>query len=78
MKIGCIPYLLTAVKYYSIFLNFVVSYSFSLYPEEQLIKTNATNILIRSLQLNKDKNEARDAKHKAANGNSRSKRCGAF
>ncbi|KAG0496722.1 hypothetical protein HPP92_001413 [Vanilla planifolia] len=31
-------------------------------PEDQVIKTNATNILIRSLQLSKQKNDAKDAK----------------
>ncbi|XP_020587009.1 uncharacterized protein LOC110029180 [Phalaenopsis equestris] len=31
-------------------------------PEEQLIKTNSTNILIRSLQINKLRTDAKDAK----------------
>ncbi|XP_078433461.1 SAP domain-containing protein [Wolffia australiana] len=34
-------------------------------PEEQIIKTNTTNILIRSLQLNKQRSEAKEGKGKA-------------
>ncbi|XP_028552377.1 uncharacterized protein LOC110096453 isoform X2 [Dendrobium catenatum] len=35
-------------------------------PEEQLIKTNATNILIRSLQINKLRIDSKDAKASVA------------
>ncbi|KAH7670331.1 DET1- and DDB1-associated protein 1 N-terminal [Dioscorea alata] len=35
-------------------------------PEEQVIKTNGTNILIRALQINKEKSEQKDAHAKAA------------
>ncbi|KAJ0959830.1 hypothetical protein J5N97_000464 [Dioscorea zingiberensis] len=35
-------------------------------PEEQVIKTNCTNILIRALQINKQKNEEKEANAKTA------------
>ncbi|PKA47435.1 hypothetical protein AXF42_Ash020164 [Apostasia shenzhenica] len=44
-------------------------------PEDQLIKTNTTNILIRSLQINKQRNDTKDAK--AVTENSKGKRCAA-
>ncbi|KAJ6800151.1 uncharacterized protein M6B38_205065 [Iris pallida] len=37
-------------------------------PEEQLIKTNTTNILIRALQINKQKSDAKDAASKGNKG----------
>ena len=44
------------------------------FSEEQVIKTNTTNILIRSLQLNKQKSEGKDGKAKAVPENNRGKR----
>ncbi|CAA6667886.1 unnamed protein product [Spirodela intermedia] len=43
-------------------------------PEEQLIRTNSTNILIRSLQLNKQRSEGKDGKAKAVAESNRGKR----
>ncbi|MQL79792.1 hypothetical protein Taro_012248 [Colocasia esculenta] len=47
---------------------------FFVHSEEQLIKTNSTNILIRSLQLNKQRSDAKEGKAKATAESNRSKR----
>lgn len=47
---------------------------FSVLVEEQVIKTNGTNILIRALQINKEKSEQKDAHAKAAQ-EKKGKRC---
>lgn len=52
------------------FLCFLVSF----FSEEQLIRTNSTNILIRSLQLNKQRSEGKDGKAKAVSESNRGKR----
>uniref|UniRef100_A0A1D1YYX9 Apurinic endonuclease-redox protein n=1 Tax=Anthurium amnicola TaxID=1678845 RepID=A0A1D1YYX9_9ARAE len=44
-------------------------------PEEKQIKTNPTNILIRSLQLNKQRGDVKEGKAKAAAESNRGKRC---
>ncbi|EHA8589553.1 putative Apurinic endonuclease-redox protein [Cocos nucifera] len=43
-------------------------------PDEQLIKTNTTNILIRALQINKQKSDSKDAATKATPESKKGKR----
>ncbi|KAJ6797681.1 Uncharacterized protein M6B38_215975 [Iris pallida] len=43
-------------------------------PEEQVIKTNTTNILIRALQTNKQKSDAKDAASKHVKESNKGKR----
>nr|XP_010929786.1 uncharacterized protein LOC105051172 isoform X2 [Elaeis guineensis] len=43
-------------------------------PEDQVIKTNTTNILIRALQLSKQRSESKDVNAKAPAESSRGKR----
>ncbi|XP_008790780.2 uncharacterized protein LOC103707867 isoform X2 [Phoenix dactylifera] len=43
-------------------------------PDEQLIKTNTTNILIRALQINKQKSDSKDAATKATSESKKGKR----
>ncbi|KAG2620590.1 hypothetical protein PVAP13_3NG213600 [Panicum virgatum] len=44
-------------------------------PEGQVVKTDTNNILIRALQLNKHKSEAKDVSCKTPGESSRGKRC---